>query len=179
MTTILTEDNQEIQIPQEYIAHLNTVQNMVNDVGDGVIPIPITSNQWKVMETYLNIYLNELPVDAEKVLADKSNDELCDLLQTANHMDFSVLITNITDILATRVENLKPEEIRKIFMVDYQPVETNLQNEIQDKLRWYHQQPPEESKEPDEFKNTENPENPEEQSSEESPPHDPYEWMNY
>jgi hypothetical protein len=145
MATILTEDNQEIKVPKEYIPHLNTVQNMVNDLGEGLIPMPITLDQWKVIETYLNIYLNELPVDAETVLADKSNDELCDLLQTANHMDFSTLVVNIIEILATRIENLNPEDIRKTFMVEYHPAGANLQNEIQDKLSWY--APPQESHE--------------------------------
>jgi len=140
MAKILTADDKEINISKEYIPYLTTIKNMVDDLGnEDLIPLPILSEQWNTMETYLDIYINELPTDAENMLADKSNDELCDLLQTANHADFSALITSITDILALRIESLSPDEIRKIFMREYTPIEVSVQNEIKEKLKWYHE----------------------------------------
>lgn len=176
MATILTVDEKEITIPKEYISHLNTIKNMVDDLGDGAIPLPITSDQMKLMETYLNIYINELPINAEDILVNKSNDELCDLLQVANHMDFSALISSITDILALRIEKLTPDEIRKIFMQEYQPVDTTLQNEVKGKLNWYNSSRPTTFDEPVNS-NPESTEHSTNQDTSEDINRDPYEWM--
>lgn len=140
MVKILTSNDEEIEISKEYIPYLKTIKNMVDDLGDdnlNCIPLTITLDQWNIAKTFLDIYTTELPTDAENMLVDKTSDDLLELWQICNHLDFGILMSAVRDILASRLENMTPDEIRRTIMIEYTSVSDDLKNQIEQKIGWF------------------------------------------
>ncbi|CEG84996.1 Putative E3 ubiquitin ligase complex SCF subunit sconC [Rhizopus microsporus] len=139
--TLLSNDNQKIEVEKEVAKKSVLIKNMIEDIGDSDAPIPLPNINYKVLEKIIewcsyhrddNINKDDkqenrtIEIDEwDQNFMQVEQEMLFDIILAANYLDIKQLLDIGCKTVADMIKGKTVEEIRKTFNIvnDFTPEE--------------------------------------------------------
>ncbi|ORX85157.1 ubiquitin-protein ligase [Basidiobolus meristosporus CBS 931.73] len=132
MVILKSCDSQVFQVDKEVVKHSLLISNMLEDVGETELPIPLPNVTGEVLKKVLEFcehHRNDLGEEIDEVVCTEMDDwdrefALVDskllfaIVMAANYLDIKLLLEVGCKIIANIIRGKTPEQIREIFRLE-------------------------------------------------------------